>query len=235
MEMKSLTEEEIKAWNLAHEIKRWWNTEKKTDPMSFADEVNYLLFSKVKHAVPEDLWFSDVSQPGDGKSIETMVSSKYTLQRLKNLLEVRERWLAKEGLPPDFWMRDGPGLERDRFIKDCRQEYEKERTQVTLYTEQVATLGKGKANRMARSRWHREMQRRAGSMLFWQAISFTGKFDVDFLKCARASQPCVLVSPASKAEKKKLHLQAVRARDEYRYGKHLSKIAARSTNWKPKV
>jgi len=78
-----------------------------------------------------------------------------------------------------------------------------------------------------RSRWGREMQRRLGSKVLWEVVSFTGKFRADFLtqvNNVRAPQPDVLEPDSQdQRERKYLKAEATRCRGDLRYAEFLDR------------
>ena len=133
----------------------------------------------------------------------------------------REAWLTRENLPMNFQMQDGPGLERHRFVQDCKLEYNAEPDQVQLQARD-AQYNKTKVKNGMHSRWGAEMQRRLGSKVLWELVSFTGQFSVEFLTRVTdvvASQPDVIVSNSQQ----ELKANAVKCRADYRWAHSLAK------------
>ena len=128
----------------------------------------------------------------------------------------REAWLKKENLDMDCQMQDGPGLERERFVKYCKDEYHAEPYQVQQQARDAQLQKKAKVQSGMHSRWGAEMQRRLGSKVLWELVSFTGQFSVDFLTRvtdAVASQPDVPVTNSQQ----KLRAHALKCRGDYRW------------------
>ena len=72
------------------------------------------------------------------------------------------------------------------------------------------------------SRWGVEMQRRLGSKVLWELVSFSGQFSVEFLTRVTnvvASQPDVIVSNYQQ----ELKANAVKCRADYRWAHSLAK------------
>ena len=78
-------------------------------------ELRKLLFSKRKHAVPEDLWLESGAPGGKQQHVSAVVSETYVLQQLRKVVETREEWRRQEKLPMDCQMRTGEDLQRDLF------------------------------------------------------------------------------------------------------------------------
>ena len=123
-----------------------------------------------KSSSASDLWTPDAGSQGPG-----WVSEKHVLNMLMQVVTKREEWLAQEGLPLNFQMRDGPGLERERFMKHVKAEYASEPHQLALQKTD-AQISNKKVKNGKHSRWGREMQRRLGSKVLWELVSFSGKF-----------------------------------------------------------
>ena len=140
-----------------------------------------LLFRKAKLPVPEDLW-----NPGAAKPyVETFVREKCVLQKLKDVIQHRQDWLAQQGLPMDTQMRDQ--LERTHFLQWSKDQFHSEPLQLALQKQDAAEFARHK-NRThelqgrKNSRWNGELQRRLGSAPLWLVVSFTGRFDVHLLR-----------------------------------------------------
>ena len=89
-----------------------------------------LLFRKQRHTVDPDIWIPGASQPGEEQQVEAVVSEVYVLERLKEVIELRERWLHLQRLPMDTQMRDG--IERKDFLKWAKDLYTTQRTSSVL-------------------------------------------------------------------------------------------------------
>ena len=80
-----------------------------------------LLFRRVRHPVPRDLWYFGAAQPGDHPYVEAVVSEAFVLLQLRQAIELREAWLRYYDLPLKFQMRDG--MERKWFLEWAKCEY----------------------------------------------------------------------------------------------------------------
>jgi hypothetical protein len=186
-------------------INEWWlNRENSNVIFQEQDQLRRLLFKTKKYPVPEDFWIPGAAPQGEPQFVEAVVSSEWVLQQLKEVLVKREAWLTNEQLPMNFLMRNGPGLERERFVQHCKLEYHADPEQQLLQARDLPA-GKNKVRNSKHSRWSAEMQRRLGSKNLWELVSFTGQFSVDFLTRVTdhgALQPVVNVpnpSPRLKA------------------------------------
>ena len=186
-------------------LSEWWsNRENSNVIFKEQDQLRRLLFKTKKYPVPEDFWIPGAAPEGETQFVEAVVSSEWVLQQLKEVLVKREAWLTKEKLPMTFLMRNGEGLERERFVQHCKLEYHAEPEQQLLQARDLPA-GKQKVKNGKHSRWGAEMQRRLGSKNLWELVSFTGQFSVDFLTRVTdhgALQPVVNVpnpSPRLKA------------------------------------
>jgi len=167
----------------------FWNLREDRPNLQQTEDLRRLIFSKQMYPVPQDLWI-----PGEGNDqcISAMVSGQYVLQQLKDVVFKREEWLTRHGLATDFQMRNGPGLERARFLKHCKDEYHAEPFQLSLQKRDAETRISGKVKSGKHSRWSRELQRRLGTKVLWEVVSFTGRFRADYLtqvNNVRAPQP----------------------------------------------
>ena len=133
--------------------------------------------------MPEDTWGPGVIQPGEEKVVQMVVSEEYTALRVQTTIERREKWLWDNWLPLDAVMNND---QRRDFLKKVKQEYANTPLQQQLAAEDRLQKRKGGE----RKRWCRELQRRCGSKQIWELVSFTGRWEPDFLEEAlsRASQ-----------------------------------------------
>ena len=122
-----------------------------------------------------------------------------------------------------FQMRDGPNLERQRFVHDAKTAYHAEPFQLQLQQRDKQESNK-KFKDGKHIRWGREMQRRCGSKVLWEIISFTGKFSVEFLtevRAASANDNSDAPQLAVNHDDAKAH--AVKCRGRLRWAVHLDK------------
>jgi len=140
-------------------------------PLAEAVKLRSVLFSKK----PADLGItggaSGASQPG--------VSETYVLQQLHGVLELRNGWLRQKNLPLHFQMRDQ--IERPEFLAYAKYQYEIQPHQQKRQSEDWQAGGNTKLRNGMRSRWAREQQRRCGSPALWRIVSFTGRFEANYL------------------------------------------------------
>ena len=184
-------------------------------------DLRRLLFSKQKHPVPSDLWIPGAAPQGQEQFVCAVVSEKYVLRKLMDVMVKREAWLTQENLPMNCQMRDGKGLERARFMKHIKTASHSEPHQLDLQwrDEQIS---KKRFKDGMHSRWGCEMQRRLGSKVMWEIVSFSGRFSVDFLtkvNSVDAPQPDV-TEPDSQ---RKLTAKAVQCRGTLRWAHHLDR------------
>ena len=107
----------------------------------------------------------------------------YTARQVQATIKRREQWLRVNLLPLDTDMNNDRCRE---FLKEVKQEYANTPLQQQLAAEDRLQKRKGGE----RKRWCRELQRRCGSKQIWELVSFTGRWEPDFLEEAlsRASQ-----------------------------------------------
>ena len=94
---------------------------------------------------------------------------------MQHAIARREQWLWGKWLPNDTVMNDD---QRRDFLKEVKQEYANTPLQQELAVkDRLANRSGG-----VRSRWCRELQRRCGSKQLWELVSFTGRWDPNFLR-----------------------------------------------------
>ena len=168
---------------LNEDMRSFWETNHPEFPLAEAVKLRSVLFSKKQHPVPADLWItggaSGASQPGDHQYVSAGVSETYVLQQLHGVLELRNGWLRQRNLPVHFQMRDQ--IERPEFLAYARYQYEIQPHQQKRQSEDWQAGGNTKLHRGMRSRWAREQQRRCGSPALWGIVSFTGRFEANYL------------------------------------------------------
>jgi len=154
--------------------------------------------------------------------VTAVVSETFVLQQLKEVIELREKWLRKERLPLNFQMRDK--RERPRFLEWAKQlfhagEYQKQRQEEDFYNGGASRRQKGK-----HSRWSRELQRRLGTAQLWLVVSFTGRCDVELLsRVATNSVGATQPDEEERNPQRELTQAAQKARDHLRWGEHLAR------------
>ena len=203
-------------------ISDWWSGREDGQRLfKETKDLQRLLFSKRQHAVPEDLWIPGAAPHGETQHVAAVVSEQYAVSQLREVIRKREEWLEREGLPMNFQMRDGPKLERERFLQYVKAEYHAEPYQMKQQERDAAVSNRKKSSGM-HSRWGREMQRRCGSKVLWEIISFTGKFSVEFLtEITRADAPEAAVQNADSHRQCKA--RAVSCRGRLRGAQHLDR------------
>ena len=139
----------------------------------------------------------------------------------------REAWLTRENLPMNFQMQDGRGLERHRFVQDCKLEYQAEPHQVQLQDRDAqynkTVYKKDRVKNGMHSRWGAEMQRRLGSKVLWELVSFTGQFSVEFLTPAAQAMNAGAPQPAvNVTNSQRLRAHALKCRGDLRFASSLA-------------
>ena len=136
-----------------------------------------LLFGKVSHPVPQDVWIPGATHQGDAQHVTAVVSEEHVLHQLPDVIQVRERWLQLSSLPTTFQMRDK--LERKDFLEAVKAEFHGS-VQQRLLQQRDAKEEPKKVQDRKHSRWSRELQRRCGNKVVWEIVSFTGRVDLAF-------------------------------------------------------
>jgi len=162
-----------------------------------------------------------------GASISVVVSLQYTAGQVMKTIQTREQWLDWYFMPRDFFMRDG--TDRQGFLGWVRGEYEQTELQLRLQNRDFGQGGQSRVKNGKRQRWCRELQRRCGSKQLWELVSFTGRFDPEWLrqrlKEQDANENTGAVQPTAKAYT--WHQKAIEARSALRWGNHLTRKRAR--------
>ena len=182
-----------------------------------------IIFKKVTVPIPADYWrtgAADDSASSDAlQPAASMVGSlEYTALKVKETIEVREKFLESKGLPLDTVMNN-----------DLIQEFlieQKEAFKRLPYQQMMVEEDKVKKKRSGfHSRWSRELQRRCGSAAFWYMVSYTGRFNPSALKLGKAPQT---VSSVQKSEQKAKTQRAIELRSRYKQGEKYANIRKES-------
>ena len=169
----------------------------------------------MKNFQEDDLW---LDQPGDGQSSgdvsqpKLVVSAEFVALHVKQVIEVREKFLQARNLPLNTVMEDGLIQE---FLKEAKHEYHSSPDQVQRQAqdkENRKPLAAGK-----KQRWSRNLQRLAGSTQMWQFLSFSGRWNPENL----AHLPPV-PNNIPTAEQMRKTKEAIQARATYRQAKALA-------------
>jgi hypothetical protein len=107
------------------------------------------------------------------RNVDSIFGGALRVTMLLDVLAKREMWLQNQGLPLNFQMRGGQGLERERFLQHCKAEFHAAPLQQWIQARD-AQISSQKIRQGMHSRWAREMQRRLGSKALWEVVSFTG-------------------------------------------------------------
>ena len=154
-------------------------------------QLRSILFARTKHPVPDDLWItgdaSGASQPGDQQYVTAVVSETYVLQQLQGVIELRNGWLRQQNLPLHCQMRDQ--IERPEFLAYAKDQYEMQLCQLQMQVEDLFAGGMEKLHSGRKSRWSREQQRRGGTPALWGIVSFTGRFQANYLETVQGARP----------------------------------------------
>ena len=99
-------------------------------------------------------------------------------------------------------------------------------------------LHKKKVADRKHSRFHRELQRRAGSKQFWEVICFSGRLDIDTVRSVATTPACSPQpgeDPVDVAARRTVRREAVQARTRYTHAQSLAlkriRIEAGSNEW----
>jgi hypothetical protein len=211
------------AESLLKELLEFWENRENKQGLNEIAHLRRILFGKTRHPVPADLWIPGASQPGEQQYVVAVVSQEHVLRQLRGVLDLRHTWLQQNGLPLNFQMRDK--LERPEFIEWRRNQYEQEEYQQQRQQEDFNKGGNKKMRSGKRSRWSREQQRRCGSPAMWAIISFSGRYDADFLQQAQAldTQPDEQDNVAQDNVPQELTRTAIRCRDDLRRAEHFAR------------
>ena len=145
------------------------------------------LFKKVTKRPAEDVWkttdASGASQPAAQGEARLVVSREYVACQVQAVLARREKWLQDNRLPLDTVIRGGMA---DRFLCAAKYEFHASAKQRDLQDKDQASGGNKQVHKGMHSRWSRHMQKQGGTSQMWTLLSFTGRFDVEFLEDAIA-------------------------------------------------
>ena len=196
-------------------VREWWSQrQESTHVFKDAKHLKMLLFGKVSRPVPQDFWIPGATPQGQAQHVTAVVSEEHVLHQLRNVIQVRERWLELGGFPMTFQMRDK--LERKDFLDAVKAEFhgrdDQRQQQQRDAKDETKKVQDGK-----HSRWSRDLQLRCGSKVMWEMVSFTGRFDLDFLSQRPAEKPDI------GKRKPDLKVQAVKCRGDLRWAEYLAR------------
>jgi hypothetical protein len=188
------------------------------------------LFKNVTVQLPEDAWkrpdVGGAPQPAAQGEAHLVVSREHVACQVRSVIEWRESWLKDKRLPLDTVIRDDMA---DRFLVDAKYEFHGSALQRGLQ-ERDAEISRNKIQEGKHSRWSRNMQKLGGTPQMWTLLSFTGKFDADFLEdsIGRAFLRAPLRMPGERTEeqKQKVH-DAQMGRATLRRGAMLERLHER--------
>ena len=141
-----------------------------------------------------------------------MVSAEFVALQVKQVIEVREKFLQARNLPLNTVMEDDLIKE---FLKEAKHEYHSRPDQIQRQNqdrENRKSVAAGK-----NQRWSRNLQRLAGSTQMWQFLSFPGRWNPENL----ADLPPVPNNKPTAEQMRKTKL-AIQARATYRQAKALA-------------
>ena len=192
--------QDMYAWYLAH-------IEDEDIPEVFR-HLQHTLFKNVTKELDTDVWkgpaTGGASQPAVKREVRMVVSREYVTQQVKTVIESREKWLKENHLPLNTVLR---GEKADQFLDDMKADYHASPEQQG-YQNRDADQGKSRKSIQAgkHSRWSRNQQRLGGTPQMWTLLSFTGRFDVEYLQAAilkgKNQQPLRMPGEKTPDEKK---------------------------------
>jgi hypothetical protein len=193
-------------------------------------QLRSILFARTKHPVPDDLWItggaSGASQPGDQQYVTAVVSETYVLQQLHGVLELRNEWLRQQHLPLHFQMRDK--IERPEFLTYAKDQYEMQLHQLQMQAEDLLAGGMEKLRSGKKSRWSFEQQRRCGTPALWRLVSFTGRFEANYLETVQGAPPRGSVGACQPDDQDNTPQEKTKIANEhrgtFRWAEHLDRI-----------
>ena len=208
--------EETTAGKILREMRQWYD-EHADDPTAAESwkSLSNFLYKKVKNFQEDDLW---LDQPGDGQSSgdvsqpKLVVSAEFVALHVKQVIEVREKFLQARNLPLNTVMEDGLIQE---FLKEAKHEYHSRPDQVQRQKQDKENRKPVAAGK--KQRWSRNLQRLAGSTQMWQFLSFSGRWNPENL----AHLPPV-PNNIPTAEQMRKTKEAIQARATYRQAKALA-------------
>ena len=193
-------------------------------------QLRSILFARTKHPVPDDLWItgdaSGASQPGDQQYVTAVVSETYVLQQLQGVIELRNGWLRQQNLPLHCQMRDQ--IERPEFLAYAKDQYEMQLCQLQMQVEDLFAGGMEKLHSGRKSRWSREQQRRCGTPALWGIVSFTGRFQANYLETVQGARPRGSVGAPQPDDQDNTPQEKTKIANEhrgtFRWAEHLDRI-----------
>ena len=173
------------------------------------------LFKNVTVQLSEDVWkHTDVggaSQLAEQGEAHLVVSREHVARQVHTVITCREKRLQGRGLPLNVVIRDELA---DRFLADAKAEFHASAFQQELQ-ERDGELPKKRIQRGKHSRWSRHTQKLGGTSQMWTLLSFTGRFDVGYLK--DAIEKGAKVPPTMPGERTDEHKQQTRDAQMARY------------------
>jgi len=187
------------------------------------------LFKNVTVQLSEDVWkHTDVggaSQLAEQGEAHLVVSREHVARQVHTVITCREKWLQGRGLPSHHVIR---GELADRFLADAKAEFHASAFQQELQ-ERDREVSKKKLQSGKHSRWGRHTQKLGGTSQMWTLLSFTGRFDVGYLK--DAIEKGAKVPPTMPGERTDEHkqqtLDAQMARCRLRHGAMVERLHKR--------
>ena len=185
------------------------------------------LFKNVTKRPAEDVWqttdASGASQPAAQGEARLVVSREYVACQVQAVLAWREKWLQDNRLPLDTLIR---GDMADRFLCAAKDEFHTSAKQRDLQDKDQKCGGNKKVHKGMHSRWSRHIQKLGGTSQMWTLLSFTGRFDVEFLEDAMVrGQKGPVSMPGERSEQQKEEVrEAQMARAMWRRGAMLERL-----------
>ena len=175
--------------------------------------------------MPADIWAAGASQPSSDADEPAVYGVKeFTSTHIEETVGVRRAWLSSEGRPMNFQMK---WPKRCDFLAFAKKQYHSEELQEELQARDyqqglddggTVSAANKKLKTGMHSRWGRELQRRCGSKVFWELVSFTGNFDLGFRSESWCLEGCVS-QPTDPGLKREL----TQARSDLRWGEHVKR------------
>ena len=188
------------------------------------------LFKNVTVELREDVWkHSDgggASQPAAQGEARMVVSREYVANNVKTVIARREEFLRDQSLPMNTVLRDDLA---DQFLLAVKDDFHAHAYQRELQGNDAANGKNVQAGK--HSRWSRHTQKLGGTPAMWTLLSFTGRFDPDYLDQAicRGAKVGPRMPSERTSEQKQQIIDAQEARSRLRRGAMLERLQARLT------
>ena len=205
---------------ICESMRTWYEAEVERTPVGTSPTAALKHIQRVLYRHLESPVMKEQGSLGDihyRPSVSMVQSRRYSYDMVQETLRRREEWLRKWNYPMDLVMNDS---QIDAFNDELKSEFHDRPDQQERAWSSWYTRRKGNWH----SRWSRQQQIRCGSKVIWELVSYTGRWDPQWLdaRIRSCDDQETEKSEEKIARQKALKIAASEAKSAFRWGRKCS-------------